>query len=219
MTDSRDILISRIAENEASARDFETFMAMAEQSPAMWREVVETMRDRAALDRLVAVAGDQAERIDVDERTGESAPASCDAEQRSTAAVLTTIGRWSGWAVAAVLLLAVVLGLPWQSRSLMTNEAGELPVQQAGLASSLSAREAFEHYLARGREEGTVLSAGPQRVLLETRPSTSGEGYELIYLQQVVERTVVPELYHYGGQDEHGRPALVSYDQPARPSM
>ena len=59
----------------------------------------------------------------------------------------------------------------------------------------------------------------PERVLIETRPSETGRGYELLYLRQILERTVVPDLYKFYGQDEMGRPTLVRYDGDAGPPM
>jgi hypothetical protein len=53
------------------------------------------------------------------------------------------------------------------------------------------------------------------------RPATSGEnlapsgqGYEVLYLRQVLERTVVDDLYQVNGQTEHGRPTLERVQQP-----
>jgi hypothetical protein len=219
MTDQRDILMSKIAELEADDQDFEQFIAVAEHSPTAWRELIETIRDRAALDRLAATAGDRAERIDIDAMDDARVPVVSGTTARTHGHLLASIGRWSGWAVAAALVLAFVLDARSGPTSSATTGSPHPMPQQAGIGPSVSAREAFDHYLERGRAEGTVLSSTPQRVLLDTRPAPSGEGYELIYLQQVLERDVVPELYHYGGQDEHGRPALVSYDRPPRPSM
>jgi hypothetical protein len=219
MTDQRDILMSRIAEFEANEQDFEQFVTLAEQSPCAWRELIETLRDRAALNRLVAIAGDQAERIEVDAAGEESSSLEASPPASGDGRILAAIGRWSGWAVAAAVALAFVLDSRWGPTNSTITGSPPTTTQHAGIGPSVSAREAFDHYLERGRAEGTVLSSGPQRVLLETRPAPSGAGYELIYLQQVLERDVVPELYHYGGQDEHGRPALVSYDRPPRPSM
>ena len=82
-----------------------------------------------------------------------------------------------------------------------------------------TAREAFQAYLDKGREEGTVLSTVPRRVLLETRPNPNGDGFELIFIQQVMERDVVPHLFQVQGLDERGRPTLAKYKPRPRGRM
>jgi hypothetical protein len=219
MNDQSDILISRIVESDADSRDFEQFIASAEQSPELWRHLVQSLRDRIELERLVSAAGERADHVrtnaNVDARSSDLR-----LHDRGPAArPLAIIRGWGGWAVAAAVMLALVLEMqPGRTTSDSTSQGGP-EIHEAGIASSVSAREAFEQYMQRGREEGLVISQTPQRVLLDTRPVASGDGYELIYIQQVVERTVVPELYHYGGQDEHGRPTLVNYDHARRPAM
>ena len=49
----------------------------------------------------------------------------------------------------------------------------------------------------------------PTRVLVESRPADGGNGYEVLYLRQVLERTVVPDLYRFDGRDERGVATLV----------
>jgi hypothetical protein len=41
----------------------------------------------------------------------------------------------------------------------------------------------------------------------------------VIYLRQVIERAVVPDLYQIDGMDERGQPTLARYRQPLRRSM
>jgi hypothetical protein len=84
-------------------------------------------------------------------------------------------------------------------------------VLQTGFIPVSTADEAWNAYIAKGRESGAVVGEMPAKVLIESRPNPSGEGYELLYLRQVVERTIVPDLYQYTGQDESGRPTPVRY--------
>ena len=81
-----------------------------------------------------------------------------------------------------------------------------------------SAAELLAAYLDKGRQEDFVIAEVPQRVLIETRPNVTGHGYELIYLRQILERTVVPDLYQFN-HDESGQPTLVRYDGDNGPSM
>jgi hypothetical protein len=122
---------------------------------------------------------------------------------------------WAGWAVAAGLVIAIAgrwLGGP------ATPAAS--PVQTAGIPTPAdatlvrSAEEALDAYLERGRSEERVIRQMPRMLLLEARPNPTGDGYEILYLRQLMERAVVPDLYQFGAEDEAGRPALVRYRRP-----
>ncbi len=151
---------------------------------------------------------------------------------------------WTGWAVAAALVaawsLSITVGGSRSARPAPTERSARPLVASTGGADGghkvsgaretgpvkapvpvtpVSTQQAFRQYLERGQAEGTVLGVMPRRVILETRPNPDGRGYELIYLQQIMERTVVPDLYQLEGLDERGRPGLVRYEQPARREM
>ena len=84
----------------------------------------------------------------------------------------------------------------------------------AGCSTSLLARtpdDALNEYLTVGREAGRVVGEVPRRVLLDARPLPDGEGYELIYYRQILERSYVPELYHFDEQDG-GNATLARWD-------
>ena len=119
--------------------------------------------------------------------------------------------RWSGWAVAALVALAWVSGLS-NFRSNGTLEAG------LG-SSTLTAAEHFQNYLSQGRREGRVFDEVPEKILVQTRPSPTGDEVEVIFIRQILERTTLPGLYHYQGEDESGRPTLVRFKANAKPPM
>ena len=90
----------------------------------------------------------------------------------------------------------------------------------AGFASStLTAAEHLENYYTQGRREGRVFDEVPEKILVQTRPSPTGDGVEIIFIRQILERTTLPGLYHYQGEDESGRPMLVRVDVNAKPPM
>ena len=82
-----------------------------------------------------------------------------------------------------------------------------------------SASDLLAAYLDKGRQEQSVIAEVPERILIETRPNETGRGFELLYVRQIIERTVVPDLYQFHSQDEMGRPTLVRYDGNRGPSM
>jgi hypothetical protein len=228
--DDRDILISRIADGEASDRDWATLERLAEDDPKLWRHVSEAQRDHAGLVRLVARAGAMATAVAAPDtyhlgfdgrarplRTARSASGDASGRGARHRRAWTTFGSWAGWAVAAVLFLAVVprnqAPLSSSSPPVLSNNASLVPT-----ATNVTAQDAFQTYLERGREEGIVLSERPRRLVVESRAMPSGE-IEIIYIQQVMERTVVPHLYQFRGLSEQGRPTLVRMEQPRRSEM
>ncbi len=219
-----DLLVSRLVDAEATSEEYDEFVARAEETPALWRIVVQTQRDRTAIARLMTQAATVAEGVDaplevpaapaLGGQESESGPAS--ARRRRSGRRADRLGGgwvWAGWAVAAMLVLAWGVGIePPRNR---TAE----PVMEAGIIPVATARDAFEEYLRKGRDEGILLNEQPRRVLLRSRRMPDGQGYELIYLQQMLERSVVPDLFRFEGADERGRPSLVRYEQPERGPM
>ena len=219
MNDSRhDLLISRIAEGDAARRDWDELAALAEADPSLWRGLAEAQRDQAELLRVMERASAIADRVGAGAVAEEN-----EARDRAVPIVhvkrrpvehapedpqpYRLVGPWAGWAVAALIMLAwVINGVQVPTSDPAGNGAGQ--VQQAGFIPVHNAQEAWDAYLSKGREEGRVLSDVPRRVLIDTRPAPTGEGFELIFIQQVMERTVVPKLYRFGGEDERGRPTL-----------
>jgi len=219
----RDMLISRVVDGAADARDWDELFADAERDRSVWRQVVEAQRDQSELADVMGRAGEVAEGVDA--RTSVARAARTPVTSSGRAAAGRRIdpgldwGRWVGWAVAAAVIFAWSAGLPGPVARPAQPGAPAAGAQLAGLGPVATARDAFQAYLDKGREEGTVLSTEPRRVLLETRPIPAGGGYELIYVQQVMERAVVPHLFRVGGQDERGRPALIRFEQPVAGEM
>lgn len=200
----KELLISRFVQGEAGEKEWDRLTALAATDPALWRQVAEAKRDQDMLiglmDRALAVA--------------DSTEAPTDAGVVSAPPVLR-LRSWAGWAVAALILLAWAVHFGQQPTTQPVGSVSPPAVATAGF----TAQEAFQTYLDKGRAEGTVLSEHPRRVIIQTRPAPSGEGFEVIFIQQVMEKTTVPNLYRYSGQDEYGRPTLVRWEGPARGRM
>lgn len=211
--DRIDILISRIVDAEATAEEWSELAASAQLNHAIWSDLAEAQRQHRALARAGAALVNDAVRVNLP----DGAPAM---EARTArAAARRSVGRpwlallgWGGWAVAACAALA--WGLAWPQREqalpaeMVPNGVAAIPVS----AKPASAEEAWAAYLARGIETGRVVAEVPERVLLEARPSSKGQGYDVVYLRQVMERASVPDLFELRGRDEAGRPTLIRYD-------
>lgn len=224
----RTELIERILDGAATPAEWDAMYTLADADPAIWQEIVELQRDQAALARLSAAAGDRAAMV--------SAPARSTAElARLNAAVPTVhmnagemsplrrMPSWAGWAVAAVLfvVLATIMqtaqpNTPGAAGGSGINTAG---INPAGIVPVSSAQEALDAYINLGRQEERVIEELPRRVLIETRPLPAGEGFEVIYIRQLVERAKVPELFKVDApQGDGAQPNLVRFapTQPGR---
>jgi hypothetical protein len=216
-----DILISRIVGGDATADEWNRLTELAAHEPVLWQQLGETLRDHASFARALNASVAAADDVELPASPVGVLPA---AAQRH--APFAHVGRWSGWAVAAVVAVAWITWIFNAARLTQgpgpaTNTPG---VQQSNLGSSLldaaSAPDLLKAYLDRGKRDNFVIDEVPDRILIDTRPSAAGEGYEVYYLRQILERAIVPELYEYSGRDEMGRPTLVRFEgHDAGPGM
>lgn len=202
-----ELLISHVVDGDATDAEWRELQAIGDVDPMVWRRLAEAQRHSALLSAALGRATLVAERINL--------PSPIEAAHENSQGLqlqLARLGGWTGWAVAAVVAVAATVRLA-QTPAIPVPQA---PLQTAGFAS---AAQAFQAYLDQGRESGEVVGEVPGKVLVDTKPAASGTGYEVIYLRQVMERTVVPDLYQLTAQDEAGRPTLVRYQPPVRNSM
>ncbi len=203
------ILISRIVDAEASNTEWREFETSAAQEPLLWKQLASLQYDHACLARALSTSNSLADAISLPEEEHYDFHA-------QPVIRFNRLGAWTGWAVAA--MVAIVSWVQFNSISNPGMSPGGSSLQTAGLPIQ-SAGQAFQAYLEKGRETGQVVGELPDKLLVNTRPSLSGTGFEVIYLRQVMERATVPDLYQFSGQDEAGRPTLVRYEQPVRRSM
>ncbi len=215
-----DILISRAIDGDATAAEWDELTARADANPTIFRHLAATLREHGAFGRAVNAAVAAADSIEMP--APGIAPTVRSAATPPRTGGLSRLGGWSGWAIAAVLTIAWVGGV---LNLVRTNPAtpgtgsAQSLTNNAGFGNGTTAADLLQAYLDKGRQEEFVIAELPERVLIETRPSSTGRGYELLYLRQILERTVVPDLYQFYSQDEMGRPNLVRYDGNRGPSM
>jgi hypothetical protein len=187
---TKEILISRVVDGEATSRDWEDFRVLADRDPTLWRELAEYQHDHAELSAMVASAVAIADEVD--------APAHIHMEQ-SMLQRLRIVGAWGGWAAAAAV------GLTWAIAAPLSGPR-EFPEQRANLISTPA--QFLQGYLERGKEEGRVIGELPDKLLVQTRRTEDGNGYEVIYIRQIYERAFVHDLFTFG-VDEAGQPVPV----------
>lgn len=210
MNEEREhLLISHIVDGRATDQEWRELEQLADRDPSVWRQLSQSQRDHMSLCSAIAGASAIAETVSLPTirlRTSQD-------DWSSGQVRLNRFGAWTGWAVAAIV--TIVASLNWMQPVPQPTGA---ETQLAGLQMQ-SAAQAFQAYLDKGKASGQVVGEVPARVLVETKPTVSGNGYEVIYLRQVVERAVVADLYQLSGQDDAGRPTLVRWQQPIRSSM
>lgn len=189
----RDVLITRVIDDEASPADWEALKALAAADPSIWQEVAEAQHARSLLADGVAEAIAIADEVVV--------PVEEHARWRFSQR-LRLGATWAGWAAAASLGVIWATGLVRPSTTPMgMSEAGLVPTARTH-------SQALQDYLSLGREAGVVVDQMPDLVVMSAKQSPDGKGYEVLYLRQVLERAVVDDFYKLG-KDELGRDVPV----------
>ncbi len=191
----REVLISRVVDGVAGPSDWVEIDLISAGDQNVWREIAQAQRDKQLLDYAVGRATMAADRVDLPE------PAPLVIIRRARMGAV----QWAGWAAAAVLAVAMVIVPNW-------NTGPKTGTSTAGLNSLIPTFEqqptspdaALDNYLARGRETGRVVRQLPDYVVLDSAPAADGNGYDIIYLRQIVERARVDSLNKYK-VDDSGR--------------
>jgi len=203
--DHEDILIGRIAANEANAVEWMQFESEAAARSGAWERLARTLRDelqmRSALDEALATA----DHADVPSRAFES----------PVALIVRRIG-WTGWAVAAMIAVSWVIvsvAIPDTARTIPADTSGG-----ATLAEYANPEDAYRDYVRLGAREGRVLDELPM-VMIDARPIEAAEGapeggppaYEVYYIRQLLERARVNHAFEMN-RDDRGRQVPVKVD-------
>ncbi|MHC4993330.1 MAG: hypothetical protein ACYTGC_20375 [Planctomycetota bacterium] len=210
-----DQLISTIVADEAGEELWKLFVTMADERPELWKALARAQRDQRLLVSAVREAVEVAERVRVGETSVEprlrlTGDAGSDRAPKHDRWRWPWLIGWSGWGLAAAVIIAAFTG------PLAPRTAPVTPVAQAP-PTAVTPAQALENYLTVGQQSGQVLGEMPTKVLLDSRPAPSGQGLEVLYLRGVLERITVPDLYHLQ-QTESGQPALVRWKEPRRGS-
>lgn len=196
----RDVLVTRLLDARAGESDWMALRSLSRADETIWDEIVAEHRGSAALAGEVrgAIANADASEMPTLRLTGM--PGS------------SRPGRGSlvGWAVAAVLALGVV----GQQTGLIRTGMEHRPGAEGNLVQvPVSPQSAWANYLSAGRDAGVVVGELPERMVVDVRPSPTGEGYEAFYVRQVLERAWVSDLYKIG-VNESGKKVLIPTSAP-----
>jgi hypothetical protein len=205
----RDVLISRIIDGEGSGPAWERFAAIAGSDASAWRELAVAQRQHshlvATVRREIAIANE----IEL------PATGAARGRSRSTVHAARAAKKWTGWAVAAVITLmwggAMLTNIGSPGSPNKTNIAGI-----SGSWRPETTQDAINAYLEVGQKTGNVIGEVPNRVMIESRPNPNGNGVEVVYIRQFMERAVVPHLYRTGS-DESGYPTVLPASEQTKP--
>jgi len=186
MHPSEELWISRALDRRATEQDWRGLEAIAARDGDVWRRLATTLRVEAALVR----------GVDAVLPTREEVLAAPPSRMRGPLGAL-----------AALLLLAVVFVLGRASAP----EAARSPTVAAPAADVAGdADRLLDTYLAVGRESGRVLEQLPLSIVASRR-SSSGPGFEVVFVRSFVERTEVDHAMTLA-PDEIGRPMPLAVD-------
>ncbi|MFN0012041.1 MAG: hypothetical protein ACKVS8_10400 [Phycisphaerales bacterium] len=202
----RDVLITRIIDARAGAADWKALRDAAAKDAGVWTDLEQATCEARALERAMAPVAAAADGVNLPTLSVDVAGAPVVVGRIGFGGARTGLG----WLVAA--LVALGWGAQWFSP--MGGGGGGNVAILGPLGRTADA--ALNEYLDLGKKAGRVVAEMPERVVLESRPSEDGKGYEVLYLRQVLERAVVgPEDLYKLGVKEDGRTMLIPAGTPA----
>jgi hypothetical protein len=199
----QEVVFSRLLDGRGRAADWQRLREATAADASAWDRLIGSAGDQDVLGDVVGLAGERADACDADTST-PPAPLAFPSAQGRRADRAVRAARL-GWLVAACMALGMV-------SVYMRPAAPSSGMQGANLApfslDNYSSNDLMNKYKDRASKEGTLVGELPQRLVLETRPSSDGKGYEVLYMRQFIERVVVDDMYKFA-TDDVGRPVMV----------
>ncbi|HLO41960.1 MAG TPA: hypothetical protein VK176_13120 [Phycisphaerales bacterium] len=212
-TMERDILISRVVDGLAGDADWQSLERLAESDPTVWRELATAQRHQALLCGLLDRELEVVPHIEL---------------PHESPTVLRFPGgswKWSGWAAAALVGLAWMVGQGNNPVHVPGNtDIAGLPGAGALTSVEHTPDDYLQSYLEHGRQAGIVVGQMDNKPVIELRPIKGERGteYEVVYARVILERTRLPDVYRLT-TDEFGSQFPVRTSLPkgvlTRPPM
>lgn len=197
-----DVVIGRIVDGEASPGDWHDLDRIAERDQGVWQRLARAQRAHARLERAVEDEIAFAELVELPLR-----------RHHAVFEFVTRVRAYGGWAVAAMLALALIGSYTPLQRSLpgrMT--AGFTPLNEA------TPDQAYDRYVRAGRDSGRVVDTLPA-VLIEADGVGSPGGGDVLIVRRIVERMSAKDIAFYTIEpNEFSEPTLrpIEVSTPAR---
>lgn len=194
-------LFSLVVDRNDGPADWKRLMTLAPAHPELWTRLAEMLRDDALLRDALGEALAGVDSVDLPQPACPSRAASV-----VGSAALRKLGRpWLGWAAAALVLAAWWLAGADQPLP-------RLDLRDPTTSASLAAGGAAGAGVA---SPTTVSLSTPPEVLYEfpmtlvgTAPRADGPGLEVLYIQRLLRREVVEDVYELA-RDELGNPQAI----------
>jgi hypothetical protein len=196
-----DVIIGRIVDGEASPSDWHDLDRIAEKDAAVWQRLAQAQRAHARLERAVEDEIAVAELV--------SLPLH---RERAVYDFVSRVRSYGGWAIAAVLALALIGAYNPLSRGTPLNAAGftGVPLEQA------TPDQAYDRYLQAGMKDGRVVQEMPS-VLVDSKDLNGAQGGEVVIVRRVMERVNLKDVRFYMQKaNEFGQPALMPMEFRSR---
>ncbi len=209
----RDLLITRMVDGVAQESDWNDLGRIARTDASIFTDLAHAHRIDRAVRAFAAPLVAQADRVSLPptaadlDTTFPIEPVHVPHRSRARRA------PFLGWAIAACLALA--LGAEIAGVRLGLSGRNTTPSNAAGLVAPTfaSADQAMNAYVELGKQQGKVVGEMPQKFVIQSQPAPDGEGLEVVYIRQFIERAIVKDLYTLG-TDELGRTILVPAAAP-----
>ena len=173
-----DILLSKAVDGTATDEEWDQLESIGSVDPTIWRRFGEMNRLQSHLDDAIDQATQLAQTVELDMDRA-----------RSHHVLSIRVRSWSGWAVAAILTLALLGG----RLGLLSSHSNT--AQSAGLLSlDASPDEVLEQYRTVGTLDGRFVSELPT-VMVDMRVDPSTGQAEMFYMRRFLERVRVDGLY------------------------
>lgn len=196
--DILNLLITRVLDGCATPEDWRRLDALGAQNADVWRELAQAQRADQSLRRAVSEVVDRAGVHELSESHLHAGAVS--RGQRTFEARSRGVATWGGWAAAATIAFAFFSQRAWNTPPASSGTQGASLLEVGG-------EDPLQQYIDAGRKQGRVYGELPEKVLVQTVPAPDGQGYDVVYIRQIVERTRVPDLYQmHVSSDELGQP-------------
>jgi hypothetical protein len=225
--------MTRLLDGRGRLADWRALRQWTMHDASAWDELLAQSEHADALAALVGQAGTRASAVSIAPEASVTGPAPVLAridapESAPIAGAAAPRSDRLGWLVAAMLAVGFVAitirpgnpldpgtspntgrtAPPAGFNAGLANFGSSTPALASTATAMLSPDELLGQYVARGREQGRVVGELPQRLVLETRPTSDGQGQEILYVRQIVERAIVPSMYRLS-KDDAGQPTIV----------
>jgi len=190
-----DVIVGRIVDGEASPSDWQDLDRIAERDPAVWQRLARAQRAHARLERAVEDGIAVAEFVELPLR-----------EHHAMFDFVTRVRAYGGWAVAAVLALALLGSYSPLQRNL--NGPGSVTAGYT-LLDQATTDQAYQRYVNAGRDSGRVVDTLPS-VLIEAGGLGTPEGGDVLIVRRIVERMPAKDMAFFTVEpNEFSEPTFV----------